>query len=382
MCKKLAMKVTVVILSSIMITFGMFGTAFAWNEVFHTGDKIHAVNPSYLSYLRSGYTMQGNFNADLFSTMNISCNVGSVGAATIKSQAAMSIGTYSGNIFDTPVTVMEFGPRVTNWSGSAQHEFVSSTMYRSISQMYGVGEIGASAWGVGTVSSSNGALNDITTGTYKLLVTAMGTPAYYVPGSVIGARSAEESSYLLSGEGNFVGADGLLYGVAYVNENGEGVMPDMARVALKDGGYGYISINEMHCITDDYSSFNTSRSSVEDVVLDAEARLFQQAFAEYYGIDVLSYEAALICAEETRYLNGEQTALETIREDTQTELFSVINEKSGTEELSAADASVSSITEEDYRIIYEDVLSKLSVSIPVYDSDGITEVGVYSVSRF
>lgn len=125
------------------------------------------------------------------------------------------------------------------------------------------------------------------------------------------------------------------------------------------------------------------------VMLDLEAKAFQEAFCEYYEADVLDYFTAIACVDEIRYEGGLELAAE-MMEASVNEPLARAMENGDAEKARVAlnldeDAFVASsdieIGEEDLRALFDIAQNRLRVSVPAYAADGKTIVGEYSFVR-
>lgn len=340
--------------------------------------------------------MYGYYNADVNSTMYVRNTTGDAPAGSMISRAAFTIFTN-----DAIPGSHDAWDYVINTSGTAQNRYLICSYDRSICTYNlesGLGENGATAWGLGTVALNDGS-NYVVEGSIIPLLTvdAFGHYTSIVP------SSASAGASQLTGEGNFVGNDGLVYGVAYVDEDGNINIPDMHRVKMDDGGYGYVSEAELNLALFNYATTAEGRQDAIEDILDLEAQAFKQAFAEYFGIDALSIAAARECVCEMRYADGLNNALSAIEEDTRVELSAGIEGGTVSKEKAAGVVSASSaarssgleasdlagdiepedisITPEVLAALHDIARPALAVTVPVYAEDGTTIIGERSFNR-
>lgn len=379
-------RILAVILSTAVLSFCTFGTAFAYNFYNESSVRFWNVNPTYQSYNAGAFDQMGYYFADCHSWMHIMNSSQNVPAGSIMSQAGMSVGNMWGTL------TMEWGDAVTNTEQNSVLRNVSAYKYRGLNYTEG-----ASAWGYGKIRSNDGSITEVTSSEIFLIVLTD-------PGIMsLGEGESSKGSLWRPDKDNFVGDDGLVYGVPYSNASGETVMPDMGRVIATNGEVGYIDIGSMETAV--YNGATTAEGRAQAVAdnINLEAHAFQQAFLEYFGIDSLSYDAAVECAKEIRYEDGKASARTAIQNDTREDLALAISEGSVADQraLSVLEDGVSFVSVEDVGqsalgnvapneiMITDDVLDEiyklarpqLMVSVPVYASDRMTILGEYSFAR-
>lgn len=361
---------------SIILAFSMVGTALAYNYQKESGYRYWYVNPTYRSYNKGAYNQMGYYLANCYSWMNVSNYERVVGDGAMISQAGGTTGTVWGT------EVMYWGDPVTSWKDTPQHTYIRSSFEWDI----GHGE-GAAAWGYGQVRSADWTMNEVTSDNIFLLT--LEDPGTIMP------TDADGSDTWVPGMHNFVGENGLLYGVPYTDAEGKMVMPDMGRVEATNGNIGYMAVDSIETAV-----FNGAKSPSEQIeaakqnAID-EAKAFRSAFAEYYGIDVLSDAAAYQCIIDVRYEGGVENAISAIEQDTKEFMLEVI--RGDVAVLSSdEDDTVSNhlesligsnpsgeyeISEEAFEEILDIAKQSMMVSVPVYSVEGDV-IGEYSFVRF
>ena len=359
---------------SIILAFSMVGTALAYNYQKESG--YWYVNPTYRSYNKGAYNQMGYYLANCYSWMNVSNYERVVGDGAMISQAGGTTGTVWGT------EVMHWGEAETSWADTPQHTYIRSSLEWDI----GHGE-GAAAWGYGQVRSADWTMNDVTSDNIFLLTLED-------PGTITSTESDEVDAWV-PGMHNFVGEDGLLYGVPYTNDEGKTIMPDMGRVEATNGNIGYMAVDSIEAAV-----FNGATSPSEQIeaakqnAID-EAKAFRSAFAEYYGIDALSDAAAYQCIIDVRYEGGVADAISAMEQDTEDFMLQVINGdvavlsdggdsmvEAHLESLTSPDSSGKySISEEAFEEILNIAKQSMTVSVPVYSIEGDV-IGEYSFVRF
>ncbi len=210
--------------------------------------------------------------------------------------------------------------------------------------------------------------------------------------------SARDSSPVgggwVPGFSNFVGKDGLLYGVPFTNENEELVIPDMLRVEVGDGEYAYVSNEEMLAASLGYGSVEGADLS-GDELLEAEVGALQEAFCDYYGVDLLDSDSASECLDEIRLENGFYLAMNTIEDAVGKEIVSsymegdLVGDGANKLQLRIAELdfeagsgpSETVVSEEDFDAIYDLFLDKMAITLPIYDEMGALIPGGYKYVR-
>lgn len=370
------------------------GTAYAWNG-YVNHERYLNYNPTFWTNSQGAYTLYGYINVDWGSFMKASNTEGYSDPAEIQTQAMGTVGSYNG--FQTTEKTLT-GPFVANWNGSAKDVVTESSLTGSISQAVGVGEIGALSWGRGQVTANDGRVYKLPT-YYHLLVTTI--DGKYVAGPTVSSVYAANSAEWIPGSGNFVGEDGRSYGVAYIDDTGNLSVPDMLRVELGDGSFGYIGKDSMRDASLEGAKTQEEINLVAEKVLAFEAEALQGAFCQYYGIDALSYGDALECASLMRFEGGNARAAEIMESKTAGTLALGVNEglvdevkaRSMTELENAGMLSASSgldgvlseddicISESDFEAILDIAMPELTLSIPAYGENGVDVVGYYSFVR-
>lgn len=386
MKKNLLAKILTVVLATSMLSLSTVGTAFAYNFINESDPKYWNFNPSYRSYNVGAFNQMGYYFADLYSFMNICCTNQAASPGAIMSQSGFTI------VQMNAASEMVWGTAVTHSQSLGLGKYLTSSAERSITLYQG-----AMAWGYGKARSNDGSIHEITSDEIHL-TTVLGSDPF--------GRQGEESNQLAEINpdiDNFVGSDGLVYGVPYKNEAGEVLMPDMGRVTATNGQVGYINIDSMESAI--YNGAMTDEGREKAVLdnADAEARIFQQAFADYFGIDALGYDAAYDCITKIRYEDGVSAAIAAMSDDASDELAYAIAEgsidsgkalsvleqsamqdrsaRNGAVEFDEVSPSDIAITEDVFNAILDLAMPQLSVSVPVYSEDGVTVIGEYSFGR-
>ena len=278
--------------------------------------------------------------------------------------------------------VMHWGEAATSWENTPQHTYIRSSLEWDI----GHGE-GAAAWGYGKVRSADWTMNEVTSDNiFPLTLEDPGT---------IASVEADETGVWVPGMHNFVGENGLLYGVPYTDAEGKTVMPDMGRVEATNGTIGYMAVDSIETAV-----FNGAASPSEQIeaakqnAID-EAKAFRSAFAEYYGVDALSDAAAYQCIIDVRYEGGVEGAIFAIEQDTKDFMLEVIRGdvavfsggendavSNHLESLTGSSPSGEYMTsEEAFEEILDIAKQSMVVSVPVYSIEGDV-IGEYSFVRF
>lgn len=185
---------------------------------------------------------------------------------------------------------------------------------------------------------------------------------------------------------NFVGENGLVYGVPYTDENGQTVMPDMGRVEAANGTVGYMAIDDIEAAV--FNGAKTPDGQVKAAEQNArdEAKALRTAFAEYYGIDALSDAAAYQCIFDVRYEGGTESAKSKMERDASALLAEALDDGE------VAEARLGSLSNSGFTnsltisdAAFEEILNlakeNMKVSVLVYSVEG-TVVGEYSFVRF
>ncbi|WP_172136171.1 hypothetical protein [Adlercreutzia sp. ZJ473] len=342
-------KLVSVVLCVVLASALPVGSAFAYNFIQHSPSKYWYVSPTYTSYNTGAYNQMGYYSADCYSFMNIACTSQAASSGSITSQAGITVGNALGT------ETMHWGTAVTNWGGSSKGSYVQGSLSHTINYSEG-----AAAWGYGTVKSNSSASYEVTSSNIFLLT--LTDPGIMSAGEDTGTNAAEWTP----GMHNFVGEDGLVYGVPYTNENGETVMPDMGRVEASNSEIGYIVIADMDDVI--YNGAVTDEDRLQAIEENAkmEAAALKEAFEEYYGIDALDYESALECVMSIRYKDGKAAAVDAMSE--------------GAKASSLGQADGINVLEDDFDAIFELARPSMMVSMPVYSEDG-SVVGEFSFER-
>lgn len=350
---------------SIALAFSMVGTAFAYNYQKESSYRYWYVNPTYRSYNKGAYNQMGYYLANCYSWMNVSNYERVVGEGTMISQAGGTTGTVWGT------EVMHWGEAMTSWANTPQHTYIRSSLEWDI----GHGE-GAAAWGYGKVRSADLTMNEVTSDNIFLLTLEdAGTISLN-----------DEGEEWTPGMHNFVGENGLVYGVPYTDGNGQTVMPDMGRVEATNGTVGYMAIDDIEAAV--FNGAKTPDGQVKAAEQNArdEAKALRAAFAEYYGIDALSDAAAYQCIIDGRYEGGTESAKSKMERDASALLAEALDEGE------VAEAHLNSLSNSGFTnsltisdAAFEEILNlakeNMKVSVPVYSVEGAV-VGEYSFERF
>ena len=300
-----------------------------------------------------------------YSWMNVSNYERVVGEGAMISQAGGTTGTVWGT------EVMHWGEAMTSWANTPQHTYIRSSLEWDI----GHGE-GAAAWGYGKVRSANLTMNEVTSDNIFLLTLE--------DAGTISLNDEDEA--WTPGMHNFVGENGLVYGVPYTDEFGQTVMPDMGRVEATNGTVGYMAIDDIEVAVFNGAKTQTEQAEAAEQNARDEAKALRAAFADYYGIDALSDAAAYQCIIDVRYEGGTESAKSKMERDTSALLAEALDEGEVTEaRLSSLSHSgfANNLTISD--AAFEDILNiakeNMKVSVPVYSVEGAV-VGEYSFVRF
>ena len=366
-----------VLLAATLMAGVSAGTAFAATETFTSSYKTWNVDPTYRSYNTGAYTLMGYYFCDVDSGMHITNTSRTVQSGAISSQAMLSIGR-NGTLYS------DAGPVVTNTSSNSVLNYIRSNHYYSLSTLRG--ESGAIAWGRGQVRSADLTMNNVTSAQFSMVTLD-------ASGHWTGLSTGNDFEIMSAGfagwpEGNFVDSDGLVYGVPYTDEDGNLVEPDMLRVMLDDESFGYVSLAEMDAMVFEGAATQEELDAVVARIEEAAANAYKNAFAQYYGIDVLSFDDALNCVSDLKTY-GADMARERVENSTSAALAEgvksgVVSEGRGSE--LTADSTVSfaapsiSISEDAFCEIQSLAAPMMSISVPVYSDNG-TVIGQYPVCR-
>lgn len=387
-------RVGAVYLASIALVGLTAGAAFGWNSIWKVSDIAYNWNPVFSSNNQGAYTLYGYYAADTGSFVNV-CNAsGHSDPSTICARASLIYGDNYGGEYT------EWGDAALNLNGSGPYEWITSSHTKHVTHTPSLpaGIIGVSCWGDGWVVTYDGTSRAINT--YYGLVLTTDQDGNYIGGDTVMRSTGSQEPSWTPGASNFRGSDGLLYGVPCTNDSGEIVVPDMCRVKLADGTAAYVSIDELNAATVDYATTAQERESFSKNLLDKETTAFQSAFAEYFGVDNLSYDQARDYAEDLRYENGENLVAQSIEANHSDAIASEIRNGSASSNyaervsssisengLTSSDQLLSSVSAEDIVVTSEDVAAiynimrpQFTVSIPAYDEDG-TILGQYSFVR-
>lgn len=368
--------------------------AIEWDNNFTSGTSTVQAGTKYYQKRNTGaYMLDGVYSAAVGSFTYLRCTSGDAVSGTMSTTAGMVTGDHLGNEYIT------LGPSV---GGTAsQYDWITSSYTTEINQHMGIGTMGAMSWGEGWVRDQNMNRTSITY-EYFLLISTEPSYAgddlyYYAPLALIEDRSVTAPSWT-PGSSNFIGEDGLLYGVPYVDAFGNLAYPDMYRVKLDNGLFAYISRDEMQDALVNYAQTHDELNQALSDIDDLGAKALQQAFAQYYGINALSYGAATECLELMRTSGVDGVAVaEAMETDVSDELAKSISEGSisGTLALGLTAQGISSshvgglevspdevsISQADLKAIYEIARPLMAISIPAYAADGVTVVGEFSLDR-
>lgn len=251
--KKRALSLFMLMLCAMLVIACLPSYAFAWTKTYTSGTRTYSVSPTYQSFNKGMVNSYGNYLANCRSEMTAYCSSGVASAGSMKVQGVMTYGTMDGDEYS------ELGLLVTNANSMAQYAQLTGIKELEISNLKG--QIGALAWGMGSVRSSSGTWTNL--GTDYLLIATLDAYGNIVPASVGGDEVAFSDWQL--GHDNFIGIDGKVYGVPAISPSGEVIQPDMLRVLLDDGTKAYISRFEMDEITS---------QAVAQLDYDREAELF------------------------------------------------------------------------------------------------------------
>lgn len=365
MKKKNIKKALVCSVCSIVLAFSMVGTAFAYNYQKESSYRYWYVNPTYRSYNKGAYNQMGYYLANCYSWMNVSNYERVVGEGAMISQAGGTTGTVWGT------EVMHWGEAMTSWANTPQHTYIRSSLEWDI----GHGE-GAAAWGYGKVRSANLTMNEVTSDNIFLLTLE--------DAGTISLNDEDEA--WTPGMHNFVGENGLVYGVPYTDEFGQTVMPDMGRVEATNGTVGYMAIDDIEAAVFNGAKTQTEQAEAAEQNARDEAKALRAAFAEYYGIDALSDAAAYQCIIDVRYEGGTESAKSKMERDASALLAEALDEGE------VAEAHLNSLSNSGFTnsltisdAAFEEILNlakeNMKVFVPVYSVEGAV-VGEYSFVRF
>lgn len=303
----------------------------------------------YHSYNWAAYNDMGYYQKDNFSSMNIAATL-YTDPSTISSVAVITYGDLFGKEYH------EVGPVATWNSAMGYNDYVTSYVEYSI--MLGRGEAGAMGYGWGYVGGPNG--NQRIGSEYFTLgvIDDLGP---------IQPTSLSENGYSNGmpwnpGARNFVGSDGRLYGVGFVDSNGEVVVPDMIRVKLDDGQAAYVSIDEMDAASFDYASTQSDRLRASKAVETETLNAVKESVKEVLGVSVDDDNAEALIesfSQPSRRQMGE----------------GLIQNFSDSYENEASDI------DRKYSEVLSLVRDKTSFDIPAYAEDGTTVIGTYTVNR-
>lgn len=388
-------KLTAVVAGAILATCRTAGLAYALYDTCASDTFSYTSGSITYQYFNSGSVyLDSCYNAETSSSMYVRNYTSDSEPYTIGSRAALITGDWLGDEYTL------FGDEVININGSERFRYMTSTVDKDLNQINGVGDVGAMAWGEGWVVGSGGSRVEVSGG-YLLLVT-LDANGNYITGWTVGASptsASATSETWVPGSANFTGVDGRVYGVPYVDESGTVVAPDMFRVKLEDGQAAYVSSEEMDAAVINGAETPEEIEAAIAQISDLEARAFQQAFKDYYGIDALSYDAALSCAINIRYVGGMESSIAIMKDDTGDDLAAAARSGSTSnpnvlrvigvespvaissiegEGITATDISIS---EEDINAIFELARPHLVVTVPAYASDGVTVIGEFSFGR-
>ena len=207
-----------------------------------------------------------------------------------------------------------------------------------------------------------------------------------------------------------VGPDGRTYGAPYVDDEGLTVMPDMILSEATNGEFGYVSYEMLEAAIVNYAQTPEEEIAAIAEIDNQKAEALRSAFAEYYGIDALSFEDALICANALVHEEGVEGSraaavsrasaalAEGIRsgsiseyrvaELTSPSLGVTAGERTSSvqqlettriESLTADDICISPAS---YDSILDIARAKVAIHLPVYAADGSTVIGEVVINRF
>ena len=191
----------------------------------------------YHSYNWGAYDELGYYVMDNYSCMNIAATL-YTDPTNIKSMAVVTYGDLSGNEHHKT-------GNLASWNSSlGQNGYVSSQAYYQISLSRG--ETGAMAYGWGYVDGPNGSRQRIGSDFFTLgMIDDFGPVVPGLSSLDKSPTSLASSVKWTPGSSNFIGKDGKLYGVSFVDSNNEVVVPDMIRIKLDSGETAYISPDEI-----------------------------------------------------------------------------------------------------------------------------------------
>lgn len=303
----------------------------------------------YHSYNWAAYNDMGYYEKDNFSSMNIAASL-YTDPSNIYSVAVITYGDLSGNEHH------EVGPVATWNSGMGYNDYVTSNVEYLI--RLGRGETGAMGYGWGYVEGPNDSRQRIGSEYFTLGVIDDLGPIQPTSMSDNGYSNGTTWS---PGARNFVGSDGRLYGVGFIDSNGDVVVPDMIRVKLDDGREAYISTDEMDAATFGYASTRSDRLQASRAAETEVVNAVKESVREVLGTTIDNDNAEALIAsfsQPSRQQAGE----------------GLIKSFSGSNE-NASD------TERDYAKVLSLVREKTSFGIPAYAEDGITVIGTYTLNR-
>lgn len=123
-----------------------------------------------------------------------------------------------------------------------------------------------------------------------------------------------------------VGEDGKVYGVPHENDYGETVMPDMMRVRATNGVYGYVDNRSQAFAVLGYPETQEEMSSAIAANSEKKASALRDAFAEYFGVDLLSHEQGYEVGRILTKSNGHANAQAYVTEHTRDGLLVAMRE--------------------------------------------------------
>lgn len=329
-----------VLMGILLIIACLPSTAYAWTKAYVSDTRTYNINPTYQNLNKGMINSYGNYFANCRSEMTVYCSSGTASVGSMKVQGVITYGTVAGNEYD------EMGVMVSNGNPMAQYAQLTGSKELEVSNLKG--HVGALAWGNGSVRSNSGTWKSLDT-EYHLVATI---DAF---GNMMPASDNEGYDLASSwqpGQSNFVGSDGLTYGVPAISSDGDIVKPDMLRVLLDNGNEAYVSCEEMDAITTDA----VSRLNYTD-----EAKRFASYLNEALDADVVDVEIAEGIIDEYKNTGSltegmEMTSLVACHTDLNDEVNMV----------KCAEESLAKVAEFQ------------RVAIPAYSDDG-SKIGIYYI---
>lgn len=374
-------KLPSIALGVLLLTGLTVSSAYAWNYSYRSDTFYTNSTPVYASYNTAAYNQMGYYQVDGYSSMHVACSTDIARIGEINSQAAFTIGKLNGDEY------AYLGPSVTNDTIKQAGSYVTSECEATAVALT---DAGIMAWGMGWGRSDNGVPYDVGTDYFIL-----GTLQEWGP-VVPGIRATDVEGEWVPGSNNFTDAAGLLYGVPCVDEAGFLVIPDMLRVELSEGAFGYVSVTDVRMASVGNEAEQADGRQAGEKAAKRNAEALQTAFEQYYGVSALDYDDAAACISLMRYENGYKKAAAWMESCAGDALASAINNGTVSRENAlkalpgddeketklTANPGQISITEDTLRTIMALAAPQMSVSVPAYASDGKTIIGAYSFVSF